>query len=235
MVALNRRRTFVLVSAGIFGAGIGGAVIVSAASTGSTISACVDNQPNAGTLRITSDPTGFTGSACNTFEHAITFNAAGVPGPAGPAGAPGPQGATGPTGPAGGTSTAGAGTGTSTVAAAPGNFIATTSFPMPIRHYVQAEIDCPAGDLAQGGTAAMISPLGQSPAVASADAGPGITSPNGHPARGWEGQATNSSTASAASLTLSVICSGPNLNVASVTKKLILSRALRTTKAKAKK
>jgi hypothetical protein len=216
-----------LAVAGVFGAGIGGAVLVSAATSG-TISACVNNQPNAGTLRVTSDPTGFSGSACNNFEHAITLNTAGPPGPAGPAGAPGAAGPTGPTGnlgPAGGAS--GAGAPASAVAT---NFIAITSFPMPARHFVEAQLDCPKGDVGQGGTAAMIAPLGVSPAVGNADAGPGITSPSGHPAVGWTGEATNSSS-QAASLKLSAICSGPDLNAAHVTRKLDLSRPLRTTKA----
>jgi hypothetical protein len=226
MVAQTRRRTFVLVAAGIFGAGVGGAVLVSAATTGGTFTGCVNNQPESGTLRITSDPTGFTGTACNTFEHAVTFSAAGTPGPPGPTGIPGPRGATGPTGPTGAATGA-----TGQSAPAPSNFIATTSFALPAHHYVQAEIYCPAADLAEGGTAAMISPLGESPALSSAGAAPGVTTPNGHPAVGWEGQATNSST-SAASLTLSVICSGPSLNASAVTKKLILSRRLRTTKVK---
>jgi len=105
-----------------------------------------------------------------------------------------------------------------------------TSFPMPARHYVRAEIDCPKGDLAQGGTAAMISPLGESPVVSNAAAGPGIASPIGRPAVGWIGEATNGS-GQAASLKLSVICAGPDLDAAGVTKRLILSRKLRTTRA----
>jgi hypothetical protein len=232
MVAQTRRRTFVLVAAGIFGAGIGGAVIVSAATTGGTFTGCVNNQPESGALRITADPTGFTGTPCNTFEHAVTFNAAGSPGPPGPAGAPGPQGPTGPAGPSGSSATGTAtGAATGQPAAAPTNFIATTSFPMPARHYVEAEIYCPTADVAEGGTAAMISPLGESPALSSAGPARGVTSPNGHTAVGWEGQATNSS-AQAASLTLSVICAGPSLNSSAVTKQLILSRPLHTPKVK---
>jgi hypothetical protein len=228
-VAHSRRRTFVLVAAGVFGAGVGGAVLVSAASPGS-ITGCVNNQPNAGTLRINSDPSGFAGSACNSFEHPITFNAAGLPGPPGPAGVAGPQGPTGPTG-SQGTALGGGAAGTTVSSTTPTNFIAITSFPMPSRHFVEAQIDCPKGDVGQGGTAAMISPLGVSPAVGNADAGPGVTSPSGHPAVGWTGEATNSST-QAASLKLSVICSGPDLNANHVTKKLQLSRKLRKTKAK---
>jgi hypothetical protein len=226
-VAGRRRRTFVLVAAGVFGAGVGGAVLVSAA-TNSTISGCVNNQPNQATLRITGDPTGFSGTACNKlFEHPITFNETGPPGPAGPTG---PQGATGPTGSAGGSGAPGT---TTTVSGriSGGNFIGMTSFPMPARHYVRAEIDCPKGDLAQGGTAAMISPLGESPVVGNAAPGPGITSPIGHPAIGWIGEASNSSN-QAASLKLSVICTGPDLNAAGVTRRLILSRKLRPTKAR---
>ncbi|HEY5198350.1 MAG TPA: hypothetical protein VIJ51_15120 [Solirubrobacteraceae bacterium] len=226
-MARSSRRTFVVVVAGVFGAGIGGAVLVSAASTGS-ITACVNNQPNAGTMRVTSDPSGFSGSACNSFEHALTFNAAG---PAGPAGPPGPAGAAGATGPTGSQGASGAGGGSTSTKAVGTNFIAITSFPMPGRHFVEAQVDCPKGDVGQGGTAAMISPLGVSPAVGNADAGPGITSPGGHPAVGWTGEATNSSS-QAASLKLSVICSGPDLDATHVTRKLDLSRALRKTKAK---
>jgi hypothetical protein len=226
-VARRRRRTFVLVAVGVFGAGVGGAVIVSAATTSGTITGCVNGQ---GALRINGDPTGFSGSACNSVfgEHPITINAAGVPGPAGPQGAQGP---TGPTGSAGAAGSGGGGTTTTQVKVPATNFIAMTSFAMPARHLVQAEIDCPKGDVAEGGTAAMIAPLGDSPAISSAGAGPGITSPIGHLAVGWTGQATNSST-QAASLKLSVICTGSDLNAANVTKRLILSRKLRTTKAK---
>jgi collagen type VII alpha len=228
-VALRRRRTFVLVAVGVFGAGVGGAVLVSAATTSGTITGCVTSQ---GALRVHSDPTGFSGSACNSVfgEHPVTINAAGVPGPAGPQGAQGP---TGPTGSAGASGSGGSGGGTTTtpVKVPPTNFIAMTSFAMPGRHLVEAELDCPKGDVAQGGTAAMISPLGESPALSNAGAGPGITSPIGHAAVGWIGEATNSST-QAASLKLSVICTGSDLNAANVTKRLILSRKLRTTKAK---
>jgi hypothetical protein len=227
-VARRRRRTFVLVAVGVFGAGVGGAVIVSAATTtNGTITGCVNGQ---GSVRINGDPTGFSGSACNSVfgEHAITINAAGVPGPAGPQGAQGP---TGPTGAAGAAGSGGGGTTTTQVKVPSTNFIAMTSFAMPGRHYVEAEIDCPKGDVAEGGTAAMISPLGESPAVSSAGAGPGITTPIGHPAVGWSGEATNGST-QAASLKLSVICSGSDLTAANVTRRLILSRKLRTTKAK---
>jgi hypothetical protein len=216
----------VLIAVGVFGAGVGGAVIVSAATPNGTITGCVNGQ---GALRVTGDPTGFSGSACNSVfaEHAVTINAAGVPGPAGP------QGAQGPTGPAGSPGVAGSGPGgtTTTVKVPSSNFIAMTSFAMPGRHLVEAEIDCPKGDVAEGGTAAMISPLGESPALSSAGAGPGITTPIGHPAVGWTGEATNSST-QAASLKLSVICTGPDLNAANITKRQILSRKLRTTKAK---
>jgi hypothetical protein len=224
-VALNRRLTFALATAGVFGAGIGGAVLVSAATDG-TITGCVNGLNNQGTLRITGDPTGFTGPVCNSFEHAITFNTAGVAGPAGPAG---PRGATGPTGVAG---APGAGGGTSTTggaSAAPTNFIGTTSFDLPSHHYAEAKIDCPKGDVAEGGTATMVSPLGSSATVGNADAGPGVTSPNGHTAVGWTGDATNG-TGSAASLKLSVICAGPNLNAAAVSKKLVLLRRLHKTK-----
>jgi hypothetical protein len=217
-----------LVTAGVFGAGIGGAVLVSAASTG-TISACVNNQSNAGTIRVTSDPSGFSGSACNNFEHPITFNTAGPPGPAGPQGQ---QGATGPTGAPGATGGTGGSTGTGTTggtAAAPTNFIATTSFALPARHFLEAKIDCPKGDVAEGGTAALISPLGQTPTVGNADAGPGITSPNGHTAVGWTGEASNA-TGQAASVKLSVICAGPDLNPAAATKKLVLLRRLHKAK-----
>ncbi len=227
-MARRRRRTFVLAAAGVFGVGVGGAVLVSAA-TNSTISACVNNQPNQASLRITGDPTGFSGTPCNKlFEHPITFNATGPPGPAGPTG---PQGAPGPSGSPGNAGASGAGGVTTTPGkAGAANFIAMTSFPMLARHYVRAEIDCPKGDLAQGGTAAMISPLGESPAVGNAAAGPGVTTPIGHPAVGWTGEASNSSN-QAASLKLSVICSGSDLNAAGVTRRLILSRKLRATKA----
>ncbi len=227
-MAGRRRRTFVLVAAGVFGAGVGGAVLVSAATTSSTISGCVNNQPNQATLRITGDPTGFSGSPCNKiFEHAITFSATGPPGPAGPTG---PQGPTGGAGSPGGSGAPGS---TTSVAGRTqtANFIAMTSFPMPARHYVRAEIDCPKGDLAQGGTAAMISPLGESPVVGNAAAGPGVTSPIGHPAIGWIGEASNISS-QAASLKLSVICTGPDQSAAGVTRRLILSRKLRPTKAR---
>jgi hypothetical protein len=218
-----------LVAVGVFGAGVGGAVIVSAATTGGTITGCVNGQ---GALRINGDPTGFSGSACNSVfaEHAITINAAGVPGPAGPQGAQGPTGPTGTAGVAGSGGTGG-GTTTTQVKTPSANFIAMTSFAMPGRHLVEAEIDCPKGDLAEGGTAAMISPLGESPALSSAGAGPGVTTPIGHAAVGWTGEATNSST-QAASLKLSVICTGSDLSAANVTRRLILSRKLRTTKAK---
>jgi hypothetical protein len=226
-VAGRRRRTFVLVAVGVFGAGVGGAVIVSAATTGGTITACVNGQ---GSVRVNGDPSGFSGSACSsTFgEHAITINAAGVPGPAGPQG---PQGSTGPTGPTGAAGSGPGGTTTTQVKVAPTNFIAMTSFAMAARHYVSGEIDCPKGDVAEGGTAAMIAPLGDSPAVDNAAAGPGITNPIGHAAVGWAGEATNGST-QAASLKLSVICAGADLNAAHVTRRLILSRKLRTTKAR---
>jgi hypothetical protein len=222
-VGLNRRRTFVLVATGVFGAGVGGAVLVSAATTG-TITGCVNG--GNGALRITSDPTGYAGSACQSVfqEHAITFNSAGPAGPPGPQGPTGPSGTAGPSGPGGGTS--------STPTTPQGtNFIAITSFPIPARHLVRAELDCPKGDLGAGGTSAMISPSGEAPAVGNADAGPGITSPSGHPAVGWTGEATNSSS-TAASLKLSVICTGPDVNTAHVTKKVLLSRALRGTKTK---
>jgi hypothetical protein len=227
-VARRRRRTFVLVVAGVFGAGVGGAVLVSAATNGS-ITGCVNNQPNQANLRITSDTSGFAGTGCNSFEHAITFNAAGPPGPAGPAGPAGAQGPTGPTGSAG-VPGSGGGTSNSPAKTPAVNFIAMTSFPMPGRHFVEAEIDCPKGDVAEGGTAAMISPLGVAPAVGNAGGGPGIGSPIGHPAVGWVGEATNSSL-QAASLKLSVICAGSDLNAANVTRRPILSRKLRKTKA----
>jgi hypothetical protein len=213
-----------LVVAGVFGAGVGGAVLVSAATNTTSISACVNNQSNAGTLRVTADPSGYTGAPCNSFEHAVTFSVAGPQGPAGAAGAPGAQGPTGPTGPTGAAGSGG--TAGQQAKATATNFIAMTSFSLPGNHYVEGEIDCPKGDVGEGGTAAMISPLGDSPAVGNADAGPGVTSPIGHPAVGWTGEATNT-TGQAASLKLSVICSGPDLDTAHVTRKLELLRPLR--------
>jgi hypothetical protein len=229
-VALERRRTFLVVLAATCAAGVGGAVLV-AADTPGTVQGCVNNF---GTFRVTSDPTGFKGQACQSlnFEHPVSLGAVGPQGPAGPPGPPGPAGATGGAGATGkpgptGSGAAGAGE------AAPTNFIAGAAFAMKSQYFVRAEVDCPKGDVATGGSGAVVSPLGESPAVDSPTAGPTVVGANGHTAVGWLAEARNTS-AQAASLRITVVCAGPSTNAKAVVKRTILSRPLHPTNGRSR-
>lgn len=199
-------------------AGVGGSLV--AAQSTSTIQGCVSNT---GALRITSDPTGFHANACSSFEHAVSINQTGPPGVAGPVGPAGPVGSTGAAGAKG--------------LGAPGavpptvNFIAAAAFTMPSEHYVRAEIDCPKGDLATGGSAAVVSPLGESPAFDSPSPGPGVVGVPGHPAVAWMAEASNTAGQSA-SLRITAVCAGPATNGQTIGKRRLLSRPLRKAKAK---
>lgn len=222
MVALARRRTFLVVLAATCGAGIGGAVLV-AADTTSTIQGCVNNF---GTLRVTADPSGFRGGTCQTgIEHPVTINQTGPPGPQG---LPGPAG---PAGPAGGPGASGrdvaSGTSSAT-AAAPTNFIAAAAFSMGKGYFVRAEIDCPRGDAATSGSSAVVSPLGDFPAFDSPSAGPAVVGAAGHPALGWLAEARNT-TGQTASLRITAVCAGPVTDARLVVRRTILSRPLHPT------
>jgi hypothetical protein len=222
-MALGRGRTFLVVLVAAGAAGVGGSLV--AADTTSTVQGCVSN---VGTLRIASDPTGFHTNGCSSFEHALAFNQTGPPGPAGP------QGPAGPAGPPG---TAGApgknADGTPATPSAPATFstfIAAAAFTMPARHFVRAEIDCPSGDQATGGSATVVSPLGEAPAYDTPSAGPTVVGLPGHASVGWLAESSNAS-ASTASLRITAVCAGPAPSTTSVVKRLILSRPLRQPKA----
>ncbi len=223
-MALGRRQTFVVALVAAGAAGIGGS-LVAAAST-STVDGCVSNT---GALRITADPSGFHANGCSTFEHAVSFGQTGPAGPAGPAGAAGPAGPAGPAGAAGANGSAGA-SGTTATTGSLTNFIAGAAFPMGSRYFVRAELDCPKGDLATGGSATVVSPLGESPAFDGPSPGPtGVGIPN-RPAVGWMVEASNT-TPKPASLRVTVVCLGPATDPALVVKRLILSRPLHPRKA----
>ena len=221
MAKLGRRRTFVVALVAACAGGLGGSLVL--AQSTSTIQGCVSNT---GALRITSDPTGFHANACSNFEHAVSINQAGPPGVVGPVG---------PAGPAGPTGAAGA-KGLDAPGAVPPavNFIAAAAFTMPSQHFVRAEIDCPKGDLATGGSAAVVSPLGEAPAFDSPSPGPGVVGVPGHASVAWLAEASNTS-GQAASLRITAVCAGPAANGQTIGRRLILSRPLRKAKAKAKK
>ncbi len=223
-MALGGRRTVLVVVVAACAAGVGGSLV--AADTTSTIQGCVSN---VGNLRIASDPTGFHTNACSTFEHALAFNQTGPPGPAGPAGPPGPAGPAGTAGANGKNAD-----GTPATASPPASlttFIAAAAFAMPARHFVRAEIDCPSGDAATGGSATVVSPLGESPAYDTPSAGPTVVGLPGHPSIGWLAESSNQS-GQAASLRITAVCAGPAPSTTTVAKRVILSRPLRTPKAK---
>ncbi len=223
----SRRQTFVVALAATCAAGIGGAVLVSAQSPG-TIQACVNNF---GTIRISSDPSGFHGQACQSFsmEHPVTINGLGPPGPAGPAGPAGPPGPAGPAGRAGSDATTPAGA-TTTASGAATNFIAGGAFTMGSQFYVRAEIDCPKGDVATGGSAAVVSPLGEFPAFDGPSPGVGVVGTTGRPAVGWLAEARNT-TAQAASLRITIVCAGPVADARLIVRHVLLSRRLHATRA----
>ncbi len=212
-MALGRRQTFVVALVAAGAAGIGGSLV--AAATTSTVDGCVSNT---GALRITADPSGFHANACSPFEHAVSFNQTG---PAGPAGQPDRRdrpGRRGQPGPAGAN-------GSSGTTASLTNFIAGSAFPMGSKFFVRAELDCPKGDLATGGSAAVVSPLGESPAFDGPTPGPtGVGIPN-RPAVGWMVEASNT-TPKPASLRVTVVCLGPVTDPTLVVKRLLLSRPL---------
>ncbi|MGI8802353.1 MAG: hypothetical protein ACR2KV_09310 [Solirubrobacteraceae bacterium] len=216
-MALGRRRTFLVVLVAAGGAGVGGAVIVAADTTG-PVTGCVNNF---GSLRINSDPTGFRGAGCQTIqnEHPVTLGAVGPPGPAGPPGPTGPPGPSGSAGEPGRTPAPG-------TTATTGNFVAGASFTMLPQHFVRAAVDCPKGDLATGGSAAVVSPLGESPAFDSPSGGPAFPGATGHPSVGWLAEASNT-TPQSASLRITVVCAGPVTDLARITKRQILQRPLR--------
>jgi hypothetical protein len=225
-MALGRRQTFLVALSATCAAGIGGAVLVSAQSPG-TISTCVNNF---GTIRVAADPTGFKGQPCQSasFEHPLSIDAVGPAGPAGPPGPAGPAGAAGPAGKSGSNGTPGQ-TGT-TPAGAVTNFIAGGAFAMGSQYFVRAELDCPKGDVATGGSAAVVSPLGELPAFDGPSAGLGVVGTTGRPAVGWLAEARNT-TAQAASLRITIVCAGPAQDARLVAKHLILARRLHPTRA----
>jgi hypothetical protein len=97
---------------------------------------------------------------------------------------------------------------------------------MPGKHFVRAEVDCPSGDVATGGSATVVSPLGESPAFDTPGVGPNVVGLPGHKAVGWLAEATNTKS-TPASLRVTVVCTGPAPSTATVLKRTILSRPLR--------
>ena len=223
-MGLSRRQTFLVALAATCGAGVGGAVLVSAQGPG-TIQACVNNF---GSIRIASDPSGFHGQACQSFsmEHPVTIDGIGPAGPPGPAG---PAGPAGPPGRAGSDATTPAGA-TTTASGSTTNFIAGGAFAMGSQFFVRAELDCPKGDVATGGSAAVVSPLGEFPAFDSPSPGVGVVGMTGRPAVGWLAEARNT-TAQAASLRVTIVCAGPVGDARLVVRHLVLTRRLHPPRA----